>query len=1257
MTEKQSPRFRWWPKAVAALGVVFCLGLLAGWYVTTASFWQRVGWRLVAAVQDRVDGEVSVKGIAGNLVTGMVFHDLKISRPSGDIIRAKQLEVSLSLTSFFRLQPVIRTLIFREPEVFLHQDEGGAWNVAHLLKKRPPPPFAAIHLPGIRVEGGRVQVDRPQQQLTLQDIGLRLNLTIQAPGRPQLAILVHQGSFGVTAPPYPPFEADLALTYSPEGIFLKKAQVALAGSPVLFARGRLADLSASPLLNLDLTVPELSGPRLHQIWPRWPRELSFLASLETRGPLTDLQINGQGALQGCTWQLQGAWRHLAAAAPTVNLALKFQKLTAAVLRAWLPRGDFLDDLTALTGVLSLSTVGHPWASDTLQARLDLEPFSHRQARFEAGTLVFKQERPGRQHLALNTRGNFGRLETEAVGQLIPWTGPGTSVAGEITLASSSLNPVLLLGPQAPPGALDLKFAGDFRLPSFSQWPQARLAGKLQATGKIRELSVQEVSAQGTWEGKELQLTTARLDLGNLKAEVQGRLAAASADMKLAVELSPPGPWPLLPADLKGQGRVAGTLQGSWQSLVYNLEVQGTNLSWRRVGMATLQGKAAGTVSKDSFSLSNFDILAQKLSTPAGVITHIQGLGQTRDDHLVFDIKARHSQTSSGSLTGTASWQKNATRIKVAGFRWDFGKDQIRTVEAVTLNLAPGSFEISPLRLKFQESLLSLVGRGSREEVSLSLKAEKVNLQEVARVWPQASFLHGVITAQTDIQGSPRSPLIKGHFTLAPGRIARFHFDSFQTEWLYQGNVLSVNGRWVEKPDKAHLAWQGSSPLTLSLYPWSWQVPETGLQARLWSDNLNLSLFSVLIPGVAASEGPLALQVQVGGSMLHPSFSGALRYGAGTLTIRESGAPLALVPGEIHLEGTRLLVPRLVFHSGDGQGEITGGASLEGLRLQDVQLSLVARDLLAIRREGSRAVAHGQVGLTGSWPAFRAEGRLLVNDAQFRSGFFRSEKHKEIVLLPRVCQVPADGDAAGSTVWQLEKNFGVNLVIDLPEGVWLRDKEVRAELQGQIRVRREPPGPRYLGGSVRVKHGGFALNNKMFTVERATLDFPDAPNKPSVLDARASRQVDDYTLFVAAYGPVDALRTRVESSPPLPPRDILSLLVFDHLADKMTREEYITATQKAMGILGTLTAQKLKSLLGDELPLLGEVSPTTSQEALGVGKKLGKDITVSYERRLNPVQGEDVNQIRLDYRIRKYLSAETQIGRKNTGGDIFLNFDF
>ncbi len=870
MTETPSPKFRWWQKALLSLGILACLGLLTGWFLTTAAFWERVGWRLVAALQDRVNGQVSVEKISGNLVTGMVFDNVKISRPQGDIIRVKQLEVSLSLLSFFQLQPVIRTLAFRQPEVFLYQDAAGAWNVTNLLKKRPPPPFSHLHLSRIQVRDGRLQVDRPQQHLDFQDVNVHLNLTIQSPGRPQQSILVHQGSLGFTSPPYPRVQANLALTYSAQEIQFKKTAISLADLPVLSLQGKLTNLATEPELALNLKIPELSGPQLHKLWPKWPAELPFHADLETQGSLANLQLVGKGALQDCQWQATGKWQHPAAATPEFNLILNFRNLTRVILAAWHHQAGFLDGLsTPLHGTLTLNGAGRPWPPGNLQARLEMAPFSYRQAKVEATTVTLKQEGERQQYLALKLQGNFGRLETEANGQLFQLTGPRTATAGEIKLTTIGLNPTLLLGDKAPPGSLDLKFTGDFQVPPSFNWSQARLTGKLQASGKVREYSLQELSVQGGWEAGELRLNPARLIMSNLKAEAQGRLAAADADLKLTLDLLPPGPWPLLPPDFRGQLRAEGTVKGAWQSLAYQVSLQGKSLSWQHLRLESLQGKTAGTASRDTFTISNFDILAQKLTTPVGRFDHVQGKGQTQGANLVFDLKAQQSPGQSGALAGVATWEKNAAQIRINNFHWGPPNLQVAAAEPATLTVAPGRFEISPLRLRYQKTLLSLVGKVTKEDVALQVKLENLNSADIARLVPQISLLKGTLNAQADISGTARAPIIKGQLQLAPGQIAKFPFDSFQTDWLYQGNVLTLNGLMVEKPDKGKLAWQGTTPLTFSILPWSWHVPESGLQLRLWSDNLNLSLFSVLIPGVSASEGPMNLQAQITGSLLRP----------------------------------------------------------------------------------------------------------------------------------------------------------------------------------------------------------------------------------------------------------------------------------------------------------------------------------------------------------------------------------------------------
>ena len=96
----------------------------------------------------------------------------------------------------------------------------------------------------------------------------------------------------------------------------------------------------------------------------------------------------------------------------------------------------------------------------------------------------------------------------------------------------------------------------------------------------------------------MQLNPARLQMHNLRAEAQGRISLANADLKLTLDLLPPGPWPLLPPDLKGQVRTTGTLRETGNPWHINLIFKEIHLSWRQLALASLQGKTAGTAFRE-----------------------------------------------------------------------------------------------------------------------------------------------------------------------------------------------------------------------------------------------------------------------------------------------------------------------------------------------------------------------------------------------------------------------------------------------------------------------------------------------------------------------------------------------------------------------------------------------------------------------------------------------------------------------------------
>ena len=66
---------------------------------------------------------------------------------------------------------------------------------------------------------------------------------------------------------------------------------------------------------------------------------------------------------------------------------------------------------------------------------------------------------------------------------------------------------------------------------------------------------------------------------------------------------------------------------------------------------------------------------------------------------------------------------------------------------------------------------------------------------------------------------------------------------------------------------------------------------------------------------------------------------------------------------------------------------------------------------------------------------------------------------------------------------------------------------------------------------------------------------------------------------------------------------------------------------------------------------------SGEQTVGVTKPLTKELSVSFERKNNPLYREDTNQVRLEYKVNKYMSLESTAGRRNTGGDVLFNYDF
>ena len=225
-------------------------------------------------------------------------------------------------------------------------------------------------------------------------------------------------------------------------------------------------------------------------------------------------------------------------------------------------------------------------------------------------------------------------------------------------------------------------------------------------------------------------------------------------------------------------------------------------------------------------------------------------------------------------------------------------------------------------------------------------------------------------------------------------------------------------------------------------------------------------------------------------------------------------------------------------------------------------------------------------------------------------------------------------------------------------VWVKNKDIQVDLAGSLRVSKAAGQERLaVAGVMRAEKGTIDIQGHAFKVAEGTVTLSGKPGVPGILAGRALSEIDEVTLMLDISGPANKPVLQFSSNPGLPPADVLSYLVYGRPAAALSREEYNTVGQQALGVLGGVTTKKLKEIFGENTPLVCDLSMRCGEQTVGVSKPLTKQLSVTLEHKTNPLYRDNTEQMRLEYKVNKYLGADSTMGLRNTGGDVLFNYDF
>lgn len=1221
-----------------ALAAVLLLGALALWPLSrTDAVWTWGGHRLVDFARTRIYGEIEVREVRGNYLTGLHFRGITIRGRQGEVLRAAGLEVRFSLWSFVKLQPVIARLAIHDPHLTLAQDREGQWNVSNFFRPKPPPPFTALDFPQISIKGGEIALIRSGITQNYRDLDLQLILTVLHPKQPDQAILVRRASLAGDTP-WGRLGLQTRFTYGSNLLNILSLSLETADRPLFSLAGEVRFGEAEPLCKLLGEIGPIPGAEMRRLWRHWPGAWNLGGKFQLTGTPAQMQVSGAGPLpqagysfQGQVGQRAGEWGY--------DLGLHLHGLQP---RWWTgdegPWARRLKDLPPLALQLNVKGEGISWPPKNLEASLQSQPFSYQAAKVEQLRLTFSSN--GREQLLHGlVRGNFGELKAAVTGDLL------TSLSGDVTIQAQGFKPGNWGLPVDAASLVSGKFSGKFHAP-------ASLSGDLEAQGQWGGQTLKNLRARVALNGPRLEIAQAQVQLGALTANLKGAVDSQGVDLQGKAQLTMDGAWPLLPANLRGRVSGEGAVKGPFTAPQFTLQAQGQGLSWADFAWDKVSLKASGAGWPPTSG--RLEIQGTSLKTPAGVFSQAAFHSQGEGGRWQIRFTASSPGGLQAEVQGAADLLAQPRALTLSRCRFTSPKVSAINTSPIQVRFHPG-LEIPPATWRVNDGRLTVRAQSRGQELTARLEA--VDLP-AGLFSPKGTRLEGKVQGRLDLTGSLQHPSMQGQLTWGPGKLGDFSFRSLQTSLNYREENLLLKGSVEEKPAGPRLVWDGRIPLRVSFSPLKWDWGERDMDFRVQGENASLALLTALSPEVQGSEGSLSIMAQWQGNPRQPRISGKVRWGEGKLQFRQAGKAFRLLPGEATLQGEKLVIPDIALESG-GMAHIHGAVTLAAFSPRQIEVRAQLQDFQALARAGSEATGTGNIYLSGPWSAPVLKGRLLVSKASFRPSFFQSGIHEDIVLKkaapPPTAKAPENGELAA---W---KNLEMDITLDSPSGAWIKDKRLQVQLAGTLKARKRPGEPVYTTGVLRSLQGTYELQGRPFKIERADIRFPGKPHGEVTLDGRATHEMSDLTLILIASGPVNKPQVRMESIPPLPPQDQLAYLVFGRPAQRLSREEFNSVGQQALGIVGGITAQKLQEILGQDFPLVGNVQlksgQTEGRQTVGIAKPLTKDITVTFERKTSPLYRDDTNQVRLEYKVNKYFSLESQMGQRNSGGDVLFNLDF
>ena len=532
------------------------------------------------------------------------------------------------------------------------------------------------------------------------------------------------------------------------------------------------------------------------------------------------------------------------------------------------------------------------------------------------------------------------------------------------------------------------------------------------------------------------------------------------------------------------------------------------------------------------------------------------------------------------------------------------------------------------RKNFEIKNFSILGPGFQiiskgtigEQMDATINISSTDLRKIGMYSELKHILKGSMDMYVNLKGNNVTPVIGAYGVINNFQFDEASFDSISILMDIKDNYLNIYGiNLIQNSKKSSIT--GNIPFDFK------GKEKISMNEPLNFDlSLNLENFGNLL-GFLKSQiniyrGSVTMNISGRGTMNNPILNGNINFSRVSFRIPQVDLRMENFNGSVNIKKRRATID---IKNKEKSIVVNGGLRLDGFKPELLNIKTKIDKFHIKNIKNTEALLSGIINLSGNIENPQLKGNIDIHKIILKIPFQKQRKTGK----PR--NPPLD----------------IDVTINMPKNVWIRNELVDIELGGKIRYQKKQHME--IEGKMNVLNGYLYYFDKPFKVEEGNFEFYGSVIPNINLKAKSEftyRKIDEEGKTEEIRGPVvllvsgtlGDLNFDLYTEPPLPPmtlQEIIPLLNLDMTWSELASFQRMSKTipSKAVSFfLRTQLLDRIQSSLGiDALDLNANLFGEKKSTQITVGKYFTKNVYGSYT---HDILSEFPDQFQLKYIMKK-----------------------